>query len=71
MNKLRRHQKGLIALVVFATAALLLAGGVWAYDTAQKDQIAPGISVGGVDIGAALIASGVARELGDGRRSWC
>jgi lipoprotein-anchoring transpeptidase ErfK/SrfK len=50
-TKLRRHQKGLIALVVFATAALLLAGGVWAYDTAQKDQIAPGVSVGGVDIG--------------------
>ena len=50
-TNLKRHQKGLIALVVFATAALLLAGGVWAYDTAQKDQIAPGVSVGGVDIG--------------------
>ncbi|MFL5908938.1 MAG: L,D-transpeptidase family protein [Solirubrobacterales bacterium] len=31
--------------------ALLLAVGVWAYDDAQKDQIAPGITVGGVDIG--------------------
>ena len=30
---------------------LLLAVGVWAYDDAQKDQIAPGIKVGGVDVG--------------------
>jgi endonuclease YncB( thermonuclease family) len=29
------------------------------------------MSVGGVDVGGALIASGVARELGEGRRSWC
>ena len=30
---------------------LLLAVGVWAYDNAQKDQIAQGITVGGIDIG--------------------
>jgi lipoprotein-anchoring transpeptidase ErfK/SrfK len=33
------------------TMGLLLAVGVWAYDDAQKDQIAPGIKVGGVDVG--------------------
>ena len=51
MNKLKAHQKALIAVVVFTTAALLLATAVWAYDSAQKDQIAPGVTVGGVDIG--------------------
>jgi lipoprotein-anchoring transpeptidase ErfK/SrfK len=50
-TKLKAHQKALIAIVVVATGALLLATAVWAYDTAQKDQIAPGITVGGVDIG--------------------
>ena len=50
-TKLKAHQKALIAMVVFVTAALLLAAGVWAYDTAQKDQIAPGVTVGGVDVG--------------------
>ena len=37
-----------MALVVLG---LLLAVGVWAYDDAQKDQIAPGIKIGGVDVG--------------------
>lgn len=50
-TKLKRHQKAMIAVVVMITAALLLATGVWAYDNAQKDQIAPGVTVGGVDIG--------------------
>jgi lipoprotein-anchoring transpeptidase ErfK/SrfK len=45
------HQKFLIALVVLIAMGLLLAVGVWAYDDAQKDQIAPGVKVGGVDIG--------------------
>jgi lipoprotein-anchoring transpeptidase ErfK/SrfK len=43
--------KVLIALAVLVTMGLLLAVGVWAYDDAQKDQIAPGIKVGGVDVG--------------------
>lgn len=50
-TKLRIHQKLLIAMVAAVTGLLLLAVGVWAYDSAQKDQIAPGIQVGGVDIG--------------------
>jgi lipoprotein-anchoring transpeptidase ErfK/SrfK len=45
------HQKLLIALTVLVAMGLLAAVGVWAYDDAQKDQIAPGVKVGGVDIG--------------------
>jgi lipoprotein-anchoring transpeptidase ErfK/SrfK len=45
------HQKVLIALVTLITMGLLLAVGVWAYDDAQKDHIAPGVKVGGVDVG--------------------
>jgi lipoprotein-anchoring transpeptidase ErfK/SrfK len=49
--KLNTHQKLLIALAALIAMGLLLAVGVWAYDDAQKDQIAPGITVGGVDVG--------------------
>jgi len=49
--KLDMHQKILIAGVAAVAMLLLAAVGVWAYDDAQKDQIAPGIKVGGVDIG--------------------
>ena len=49
--RLKTHQKVLIAAVVAVTGLLLLAVGVYAYDTTQEDQIAPGITVGGVDIG--------------------
>jgi lipoprotein-anchoring transpeptidase ErfK/SrfK len=45
------HQKVGIALAALIAMGLLLAVGVWAYDDAQKDQIAPGIKVGGVDVG--------------------
>ena len=48
---LKTHQKILIAMVVAVTGLLLLAVGVYAYDQSQEDQIAPGIRVGGVDIG--------------------
>src|SRR3954447_18486713 len=49
--RLKVHQKVLIALVALLTLGLLLAVGVWAYDDAQQDKIAPGIKVGGVDVG--------------------
>jgi lipoprotein-anchoring transpeptidase ErfK/SrfK len=49
--KLNTTHKVLIAVVAAITFLLLLAVAVWAYDDAQKDQIAPGIEVGGVDIG--------------------
>jgi lipoprotein-anchoring transpeptidase ErfK/SrfK len=50
-TKLDRSHKLIIALAALVVLGLLLAVGVWAYDDAQKDQIAPGISVGGVDVG--------------------
>jgi lipoprotein-anchoring transpeptidase ErfK/SrfK len=50
-RRLNTPQKLLIAGVSAVTMLLLLAVGVWAYDDSQKDQIAPGISIGGVDIG--------------------
>jgi lipoprotein-anchoring transpeptidase ErfK/SrfK len=50
-RKLNIQQKLLIAVFSAITMLLLLAVGVWAYDNAQKDQIAPGIKIGGVDIG--------------------
>jgi lipoprotein-anchoring transpeptidase ErfK/SrfK len=49
--RLNTQQKLLIALAALITLGLLLAVGVWAYDDAQKDQIAPGIKIGGVDVG--------------------
>jgi lipoprotein-anchoring transpeptidase ErfK/SrfK len=49
--RLNRTHKVAIALVALVTLGLLLAVGVWAYDDAQKDQIAPGVKIGGVDVG--------------------
>jgi lipoprotein-anchoring transpeptidase ErfK/SrfK len=49
--KLNRTHKIAIALVALVTLGLLLAVGVWAYDDAQKDHIASGIKIGGVDVG--------------------
>jgi lipoprotein-anchoring transpeptidase ErfK/SrfK len=40
-----------IAVAAAITMLLLLAVAVWAYDDSQKDQIAPGIEIGGVDVG--------------------
>jgi len=48
---LNRSHKVAIALVALVVLGLLLAVGVWAYDDAQKDQIAPGVEIGGVDVG--------------------
>jgi lipoprotein-anchoring transpeptidase ErfK/SrfK len=49
--RLNRTHKIAIAVVALVTLGLLLAVGVWAYDDAQKDQIAPGVKIGGVDVG--------------------
>ena len=50
-TRLKRHHKLLIATFVAFTAALLMAVAVYAYDQSQEDRIAPGVTVGGVDIG--------------------
>jgi lipoprotein-anchoring transpeptidase ErfK/SrfK len=56
-TKLNRQHKLIIALAALVALGLLLAVGVWAYDDAQKDQIAPGVTVGGVDVGGRDAAS--------------
>lgn len=47
----KRPQRLLITAAVAIAAMLLLAVGVYAYDTAQRNEIAPGITIGGVEVG--------------------
>ena len=44
----RRSQ---IAAAVIVLAVVLLAGGAYAYDSSQKDKIADGVTIAGVDVG--------------------
>lgn len=60
-DRLKRHQLALVVTFSGVAAALLLATAVWAYDTAQKDQIAPGVTIGGVEVGGR--SADDAREL--------
>ena len=50
-TNIKAHRVALVAVIGSITATLLLVVGAWAYDTAQKDQIAPGVRIGGVDVG--------------------
>ena len=50
-DRLKRHQLALVVGVCSVFGALLLATAVWAYDSAQKDKIAPGVTIGGIDVG--------------------
>ncbi|HEY6672338.1 MAG TPA: L,D-transpeptidase/peptidoglycan binding protein [Solirubrobacterales bacterium] len=50
-TRLNRSHKVLIAVAAAITMLLLLAVAVWAYDDSQKDQIASGVKIGGVDVG--------------------
>jgi len=50
-DNLGGHRLALIATVGMVGALLLLAVGAWAYDNSQKDRIAPGVTIGGVDVG--------------------
>jgi lipoprotein-anchoring transpeptidase ErfK/SrfK len=67
-DRLKRHQLALVVAVCGTVAALLLATAVWAYDSAQKDQIAPGVTIGGIDVGGRSAADAralVQREIAD------
>ncbi len=57
----RRSQ---IAAAVIVLAVVLLAGGAYAYDSSQKDKIADGVTIAGVDVGGldAEQASAVVRR---------
>ena len=69
-DRLKRHQVALVVAVSGITAALLLATAVWAYDSAQEDKIAPGVTIGGIEVGGrsaddarALVQSEIADPL--------
>ena len=58
--------KGWIAVGGIAVIALMLVGGAYAYDTTQKDKIADGITIAGVDVGGmdeAEAAAAVRKQL--------
>ncbi|HEX6782647.1 MAG TPA: L,D-transpeptidase/peptidoglycan binding protein [Solirubrobacterales bacterium] len=40
-----------IAVLIAAVLLVLVVGGAYAYDSTQKDQIAEGVTIGGVDVG--------------------
>src|SRR3954447_22349346 len=44
-------RKTKIAIVTGVVLVLLGAGAAYAYDSSQKDQIADGVTIGGVDVG--------------------
>jgi lipoprotein-anchoring transpeptidase ErfK/SrfK len=60
-SNVKAHRVALFAVVGSVTATLLLVVGAWAYDTAQKDQIAPGVRIGGIDVGGRSVDE--ARDL--------
>jgi hypothetical protein len=39
-----------IALLIAAVLLVVVAAGAWAYDSSQKDKIADGVTIGGVDV---------------------
>jgi hypothetical protein len=39
-----------IALLIAAVLLVVVVGGAWAYDSSQKDTIADGVTIGGVDV---------------------
>jgi lipoprotein-anchoring transpeptidase ErfK/SrfK len=46
-----RNRRIVIGLVVAAVALVIAAVGAWAYDHSQRDTVADGVRVGGVDVG--------------------
>ena len=50
-SKIKAHRVALFAVIGSIMAMLLLVVGAWAYDNSQKDQIASGVTIGGVDVG--------------------
>jgi lipoprotein-anchoring transpeptidase ErfK/SrfK len=60
------RRKTSIAVLIAALLLVLVAGGAFAYDSSQKDKIAEGVTIGGVDVGGldeAQAAAKVHRKL--------
>ena len=71
-DRLKTHQLALVLVLSGVVAALVLATAVWAYDSAQKDKIAPGVTIlpirianNASDVTAGSIAAGI-RAATDG-----
>jgi hypothetical protein len=58
------HRTAWIGVMGIVAAMLLLAVGAWAYDASQDDRIAPGVTIGGVDVGGLNVeeARGIVRS---------
>jgi lipoprotein-anchoring transpeptidase ErfK/SrfK len=59
-------KKTSIAVIVAAVALVVMVAGAFAYDSSQKDKIADGVTIGGVDVGGldeAQAAAKVHRKL--------
>ena len=59
-------RKGQIAAIVVVVLVALAAGGAYAYDSAERNKIASGVTIAGVDVGgldAEAAAAAVRREL--------
>ncbi len=50
-----------IAVLIAALLLVLVVGGAYAYDSTQKDEIADGVTVGGVDVGGLNVEEAVAK----------
>jgi len=50
-----------IAVLIAALLLVLVVGGAYAYDSSQKDEIADGVTVGGVDVGGLSEEEAVAK----------
>src|SRR5215203_4384791 len=44
-------KKTSIAAIIAAVLLAVVVGGAYAYDSSQKDEIAEGVTIGGVDVG--------------------
>src|SRR4051794_26647935 len=58
-------RKSKIALITAIVVVLLGAAGAYAYDSSQKDQIADGVTIGGVDVGGMRVGE-AKRAVQDG-----
>lgn len=66
MLRLKMGTKTSIAVLIAAVLLVVVVGAAYAYDSTQKDQIAEGVTIGGVDVGGlqeAEAAALVRRQL--------
>jgi len=57
----RRSRRAAALVAVLAAVALVVGVAAWAYDDARRDVLAPGVTIGGVDVGGLRVATARAR----------